>query len=149
MVWSADSRRECLKLDPKVLYIPAHQIIFEAIRDLDQKGFPPDFHLLKHQLKSKPLGDETLLDEIGGLEYLNEIFEATPLRENTWGDNWKHYRSFVIDYATRREAIRRSDQIAARAQDVHVELPQEEMRYFAPQYRHEPPKSRRGVSMRH
>ncbi len=150
MVWSAESRRECLKLNEKVFYIPAHQIIFVAIRDLDKQNLPPDFHLLKHHLKSQAINTGTLLDEVGGSEYLNQVFDATPLRENNWGDNWKHYRSFVLDYATRREVIDRSERIAAKARDVRVQMPMEEVRhFFMPGRRQDPPKPHRGVSMRY
>ena len=86
-------------LDPKALTIvdsictaesfhrPAHQIIFAAISEMHQKGYPVDLVLLSDELKRSGK-----LEEIGGVAYLLQIAEGCPDTANV-----KHYARIVTE----------------------------------------------------
>ena len=58
-------------------YIPAHEILYNVILGLVDSKVPIDFVTLKQALK-----DKNELDEIGGIEYLNELFTFIPTPAN-------------------------------------------------------------------
>jgi replicative DNA helicase len=58
-----------IKLRPEAFYAPAHQILFNLVAELVNSNKPIDFITLKQALK-----DRAQLDEIGGPEYLSDLF---------------------------------------------------------------------------
>jgi replicative DNA helicase len=87
---------ECgLKIRPEHFYLPAHQIIYSSITELLDAKTPVDFISL-----SAELADCKQLEEIGGIEYLSDIFGFVP----SW-ENYSHYAAIVREKWQRREAI--------------------------------------------
>src|ERR1700737_2429606 len=60
-----------IKLRPEAFYTPAHQILFNLVAELVDSNKPIDFITLKQALK-----DRAQLDEIGGPEYLSDLFQV-------------------------------------------------------------------------
>ena len=66
-----------LSLVPEAFYIPAHRIIYDLIIELCDKNKPVDFVLLRQALT-----DRDQLDEIGGVEYLSDLYAFIPTAAN-------------------------------------------------------------------
>ena len=66
-----------IKLRPEAFYAPAHQILFNLVAELVDSNKPIDFITLKQALK-----DRVQLDEIGGPEYLSDLFSFVPSAAN-------------------------------------------------------------------
>ncbi len=66
-----------IKLRPEAFYTPAHQILFNLVAELVDSNKPIDFITLKQALK-----DRAQLDEIGGPEYLSDLFSFVPSAAN-------------------------------------------------------------------
>src|SRR5271163_3440834 len=58
-----------IKLRPEAFYGPAHQTVYIVVAELVDANKPIDFITLKQALK-----DRGKLDDIGGPEYLNDLF---------------------------------------------------------------------------
>lgn len=87
-----------VKLTPESFFKPAHQMIFKILLDLYNKGTPVDEIILSDELRAK-----NLLDEVGGIAYINEVTNRidTPA-------HMPHYLSRVKDLALVRRLIRTS-----------------------------------------
>jgi len=66
-----------LRLQPPAFYVPAHQIIYELVLEFADKSKPIDFISLKQALQ-----DRGQLEEIGGAEFLNELYGFVPTAAN-------------------------------------------------------------------
>jgi replicative DNA helicase len=66
-----------IKLRPEAFYGPAHQTVYTIVSELVDANTPIDFITLKQALK-----DRGQLDEIGGPEYLNDLFYFVPTAAN-------------------------------------------------------------------
>ena len=66
-----------IKLRPEAFYAPAHQILYDLVAELVDGNKPIDFITLKQALK-----DRAQLDEIGGPEYLSDLFSFVPSAAN-------------------------------------------------------------------
>ncbi len=86
-------------------YIKAHQIIFTAMRELNEKLSPFDPLILSNHLKERQL-----LDTIGGLAYLYELGRNTPSASNI-----RAYAEIVRDRSVRRRLIEAANRIAEAA----------------------------------
>src|SRR5260370_31914932 len=62
-----------IKLRPEAFSTPAHQILYNLVAELVDSNKPIDFITLKQALK-----DRAQLDEIGGPEYLSDLFSFVP-----------------------------------------------------------------------
>jgi replicative DNA helicase len=93
------------RLRAEDFYRRDHQLIFEAILDLSQKGEPSDAVTLAERLASKGLADET-----GGLAYLAGLARDTPTAENI-----RAYADIVRERSLLRQLIRVSGEIAGSA----------------------------------
>jgi replicative DNA helicase len=91
------------RLRPEDFYRRDHQLIYEAILDLSQKGEPSDAVTLAERLASKGLAEET-----GGLAYLAGLARDTPTAANI-----KAYADIVRERSLLRQLIRTSGEIAA------------------------------------
>ncbi|MGA1825870.1 MAG: replicative DNA helicase [bacterium] len=65
------------QIGPEDFYRNSHQIIYKIILELYESGTPIDLITLKDYLKT-----HDLLESIGGISYLTDIFEATPTSAN-------------------------------------------------------------------
>ena len=68
-----------LRLQPPAFYAPAHQIIYELVLEFTDKSKPIDFITLKQTLQ-----DRAQLEEVGGIEFLNELYGFVPTAANLW-----------------------------------------------------------------
>ena len=90
------------RLRPDDFYRRDHQLIYEAILELSQKGEPSDAVTLAERLSSKGLAEDT-----GGLAYLAGLARDTPTAENI-----KAYADIVRERSLLRQLIRVSGEIA-------------------------------------
>jgi replicative DNA helicase len=66
-----------LRIKPEAFYIPAHQIVYSVVMALVGANKSVDFISVKQALK-----DADMLDEIGGPEYLSDLFSFVPTPAN-------------------------------------------------------------------
>ena len=66
-----------LHLRSDAFYIPAHEIIYNLVLEFGEKRKPIDFVSLKQALK-----DRNQLEEIGGPEYLSDLYDFVPTAAN-------------------------------------------------------------------
>jgi len=88
-------------LGPRDFYNPAHQHVFDAIRALYSTSGPVDVVTVADELRKNGL-----LDEIGGIERLNELQNATPSVSGA-----EHYARIVMDTALLRRLIHTAGEI--------------------------------------
>lgn len=86
-------------------YLKPHQLIFQVMRDLNEKLTPFDPIILSNSLKE--LG---LLESIGGVAYLAELGRNTPSVSNI-----RAYAEIVRDRSVRRRLIEAANRIAEAA----------------------------------
>ncbi|MFP6660139.1 MAG: replicative DNA helicase [Myxococcota bacterium] len=86
-------------------YQPAHQLIFEAMIELNDRGEPIDLTVLHHHLRTRDL-----LERVGGVAYLAELADYEAIAANV-----EHYSNIVRDKAMKRSLIQVSSEIAAMA----------------------------------
>jgi replicative DNA helicase len=82
-----------LQLRSEAFFIPAHQIVYILILEFYEKGKPVEFVALK-----QALNDRGQLDEIGGAEYLSNLFTFLPTAANA---------EFYIDIVRTKYILRR------------------------------------------
>lgn len=102
------------RLKPEDFYRQAHQKLFQIMNELTDKGEPVDLVTLTAELN-----DRKLLDEIGGVPYLNELASVVPTAANVG-----YYAKIVEEKAILRRLIRAATQIAASGYTGHEELGQ-------------------------
>jgi len=81
-------------------YRSGHQVIFEVISDLFDRGEAIDVVILKDELNRR-----SKLEKAGGEEYLHDLADAVPTAANA-----EHYAKIVSDLALRRAVIRENTQ---------------------------------------
>jgi replicative DNA helicase len=87
-----------IKLRPEAFYAPAHQILFNLVAELVDSNKLIDFITLNQALK-----DRGQLDEIGGPEYLSDLFSFVPSAANA---------DYYIDIFREKYLVRPPVQIA-------------------------------------
>lgn len=95
-------------LRPEHFYSDAHRKIYRAITALFEDGGHIDLTTLRDRLKR-----QGTLDDIGGVDYLIQITEATPTTSNG-----PHYAREIVDCHARRMAIFRCQKITDGAYDL-------------------------------
>ena len=109
-----DTASICLtQLPPQPFYIPAHQILYSLILQHAAAHKLLDFVTLRQALK-----DRGKLEEIGGPEYLSDLFNFVPTAENA---PW--YASIVRDKYQRRAAILECKKLQHALQQNHEDAP--------------------------
>ena len=88
-------------LNVRDFYSPAHQHIFDSIRSLYSSSGPVDVVTVADELRR-----HGLLDEIGGIERLNDLQNATPSVSGA-----EHYARIVMDTALLRRLIHTAGEI--------------------------------------
>jgi replicative DNA helicase len=86
---------------PDNFYFDAHQKIYQALCDLQDEGQPLDLVLLHDKLRKNKQ-----LDDVGGVMYLTELWEAVPT-----GANAEYHAKLVRDAAMVRGLIHASNEI--------------------------------------
>ena len=86
---------------PSDFYHPAHQLIYETILKLFEKGEPIDILTVSSALKK-----EKRFKEIGGNDYLAELINAVPTAAHI-----EHYAKIVKEKSVRRQLIHASSEI--------------------------------------
>jgi replicative DNA helicase len=84
-----------LALRPELFYIPANRIVYEALRQLSERGHPFDFISVKERLKVTGK-----LEEIGGAEALVALYRFVPTSANA-----EFYLASVAECYRRRCAL--------------------------------------------
>jgi DnaB helicase-like protein/AAA domain-containing protein len=84
-----------LRLRPDSFYAPAHRKIFELVVKFGDRSKPIDFFWLKQALR-----EAGLLEEVGGPEFLNDLFNFVPSAANAG-----YYIDLVWEAWARRETI--------------------------------------------
>ena len=82
-----------LHLRSEAFYIPAHEIIYSLVLEFGEKSKPIDFVALKQALK-----DRNQLEEIGGPEFLSDLYSFVPTAANA---------SYYIDIVREKYVLRR------------------------------------------
>ena len=100
---------ECIqhKIGPEHFHLPAHGIIFGAIREMRERGLPVDLISVTQFLE-----DRHKLEEAGGAAMLAELYDFVPT-----GANSDYYLQIVRDKYLLRRIITTCNEFAARAYD--------------------------------
>jgi replicative DNA helicase len=101
-----------LSLKPEIFYVPAHRIIWLALRAVSEAGQPFEFHLVKGKLQQ-----QGLLEEIGGTQYLNDVYTFVPT-----GSNARYYLEQVLECYQRREGLAVCRELETLLTDSTIEL---------------------------
>lgn len=88
-------------LKPDHFYVPNHQVIFQFIQKIHNKGLPVDLVTISEELRSL-----NLLDDLGGQIYLMNLLESVPTTANT-----EQYANIVKGKFVRREIIRTAEEV--------------------------------------
>jgi replicative DNA helicase len=88
-------------------YIPAHAVIWRAVQGLLAQHKGTDFRLLKQRLI-----DAGELEEVGGAEYLSDLYAFVPTAANC-----HYYAEIVLEKYLLREAIAGSARVMNLAMD--------------------------------
>ena len=96
-----------LRLQPDAFYAPAHKIIYELVIEFSDKSKPIDFITMKQSLK-----DRGFLEEIGGPEFLNELYTFVPTAANAG-----YYIDIVREKYLLRRLILSCNSLASRCYD--------------------------------
>ena len=89
-------------ISPDSFYVEKHKLIFKAMLDLSLKNEPIDMLSL-----STKLGEQKLLERIGGNQYLAEIVNTVPSSTNV-----KHYAEIVQKKFVLRSLIEAADYVS-------------------------------------
>lgn len=100
------------RIHPEDFYVPAHQAIFEGIRDLFNGNQPIDAVTVSEELRRR--GE---LEKIGGVAYLTRLVDIVPSTSNV-----VYYAGIVEEHAKRRELIRAGASITDFAFDIDEEI---------------------------
>lgn len=108
-----ESLGDCIeKLDgSQDFYDLRHQTIYEEMVVMYDQRVPIDIITLQQRLK-----DRQMLDQVGGIPYLNELQDATPSSANL-----SYYLDFVIEKALLRRSILACTDFVGRAYDFEGE----------------------------
>ncbi len=110
---SQDAANEVMgRVHPEDFYIPAHQAIFEAMRELFDTSQPLDLVTVGEELRRK--GE---LEKVGGIQYLTRMVDVVPSTSNI-----VYYAGIVEEHAKRRELIRAGASVTDLAFDIDEEI---------------------------
>ena len=111
--WSyAALQKACEDIDKDVFYSPKNGQIFEVIKELYDKKHPVDINTLTAELVTKKI-----LNQIGGVEYLNELIDSVAT-----GANIEYYINLVLEKFTLRRMIEEAKKIISDAQKKDIDV---------------------------
>jgi hypothetical protein len=105
-------------LSPSLFYLPANRIIFDALRELEEHGSEiqhaslDNFLILRNFLVSI-----NALEDAGGVEYLNDIYNAVPTPAN-----WHYYAEILQTGYGKREGILACEKLLNSLRDPGTDL---------------------------
>lgn len=105
-------KKACDELQPESFYYDSNKKLFSVFQELNNKGIPLDATTVTTELKNK-----NILKEIGGLDYLTEIFNIVPTAANI-----EQYIKLVEQTALQRNLIEVSTNIATNAYDTSIDI---------------------------
>src|ERR1700730_5455458 len=103
-----------LHLRSEAFYIPAHEIIYGLVLEFGDKRKPIDFVALKQALK-----DRNQLEEIGGQEYLSDLYNFVPTAANAG-----YYIDIVREKYVLRRLISACNRLSTQCYDQQGEMAQ-------------------------
>ncbi len=101
-----------LHLRSDAFYIPAHEIIYSLVLEFCDKRKPIDFIALKQALK-----DRNQLEEIGGPEYLSDLYSFVPTAANAG-----YYIDIVREKYVMRRLISTCNKLSTQCYDQQGEI---------------------------
>src|ERR1700761_5084416 len=101
-----------LHLRSEAFYIPAHEIIYSLALEFGDKSKPIDFISLKQALK-----DRNQLEEVGGPEYLNDLYSFVPTSANA-----AYYVDIVREKYVLRRLISACNRLSTQCYDQQGEI---------------------------
>jgi len=111
--WSyAALQKACEEIDKEVFYLDSNGKIFETIKELYDKKQPVDINTLTAELVARKL-----LEQVGGVEYLNEIIDSVAT-----GANIEYYINLVLEKYTLRTMIEVATNIVKKANDPEIDV---------------------------
>lgn len=105
-------RKACDELQPESFYYENNAKIFSTMAELQSKGVPIDATTVTSELKNKGV-----LSQVGGVDYLTEIFNIVPTAANI-----EQYIKLVEQTALQRRLIEVSTEIASNAYDTSTDI---------------------------
>jgi replicative DNA helicase len=113
LLLSEDAVNEVMdQIHPEDFYVPAHQAVFESMRELFDTGQAIDAVTVSESLRRK--GE---LDKVGGVQYLTRLVDIVPSTSNV-----VYYAGIVEEHAKRRELIRAGASVTEFAFDIDEEI---------------------------
>ena len=110
---SVDAANEVMDhVHPEDFYVPAHQAIFESMRELFDSSQAIDAVTVSEVLRRK--GE---LEKIGGVQYLTRLVDIVPSTSNV-----VYYAGIVEEHAKRRELIRAGSSITDFAFNIEEDI---------------------------
>src|ERR1700726_2163737 len=103
-----------LHLRSEAFYIPAHEIIYGLVLEFGDKRKPIDFVSLKQTLK-----DRNQLEEVGGPEYLSDLYSFVPTAANAG-----YYIDIVREKYVLRRLISACNRLSGQCYDQQGEMAQ-------------------------
>ncbi len=105
-------QKACDALQPESFYYDKNAKIFSVMQELNSKKIPIDSTTITSELKNKEI-----LNEVGGFDYLSEIFNIVPTAANV-----DQYIKLVEETALQRKLIEVSTSIATSAYDTTADI---------------------------
>ena len=113
LLLSEDAVNEVMdQIHPEDFYVPAHQAIFESMRELFDSSQAIDAVTVSESLRRK--GE---LDKVGGVQYLTRLVDIVPSTSNV-----SYYAGIVEEHAKRRELIRAGASVTELAFEIDDEI---------------------------
>ncbi len=110
---SEDAVNEVMdRVHPEDFYIPAHQAVFEAMRELFDANQAIDAVTVSEELRRR--GE---LEKVGGIQYLTRLVDIVPSTSNV-----AYYAGIVEEHAKRRELIRAGSLVTEVAFDIDEDI---------------------------
>ncbi|WP_419656288.1 DnaC: replicative DNA helicase [Desulfosarcina variabilis str. Montpellier] len=105
LLGSEDECCECLK--PEDFYKKAHQVIFQAVSELQAKGQPVESNSVVQKLR-----EAGNLETAGGASYIAMLTDVIPIATSI-----SHYANLIKQASTRRQVIAKGQEIVTKAYD--------------------------------
>lgn len=102
---------EAAGITAEMFYKPAHSVIYEAVSSLQAEGTPVDVVTL-----TRRLSDRKMLDQVGGVEYLVDLFNSVPGSSSA-----SYYAEQVVESYRKRKIIDLAGKMLHRAYNETID----------------------------
>ena len=96
------------KLKPESFFKVSHQVLFSALREMNENKITIDQLTVTETLRQKGI-----LEQCGGVGYVTELPQAVPTIANV-----EYYRDLILDCAVRRDLIRFGHETIKESHDI-------------------------------